>query len=320
VLRIDRGHFGDVKLDGSKVALLYAWPGPIFEGKGEMQVIVDEHASERQRDALMKIVHGAETDEGATHWWVYRSMTDTVHETLIKPIEFDVDLEGRAARVVIPGVLESVGRPIVSPATGQEHRVRIDIPNGIEFERAEIGSATTSAVGAIRLDLTTPTGSSTDSGTPARASFTLSDDVSAWRSPSASTRSLADDRRSRDRRHHHQRIRAARRRRGDERARHDADAARHGNAATGVDVRICGADVRDVVADDDVDDVAERGSVLLLVSALNRKASPDRRPYGATALFAAGYLVALGGFQRRGRCHAGVAHRERQPVVDARRW
>jgi len=153
VLRIERGHFGDVKLDGSKVALLYAWPGPIFEGKGEMQVIVDEHASERQRDALMKIVHGAETDEGATHWWVYRSMTDTVHETLIKPIEFDVDLEGRAARVVIPGVLESVGRPIVSPATGQEHRVRIDIPNGIEFERAEIGSATTSASAAIRLDL-----------------------------------------------------------------------------------------------------------------------------------------------------------------------
>ena len=137
-----------------KVALLYAWPGPIFEGKGEMQVVVDERANERQRDALMKIVHGEETDEGATHWWVYRSMTDTVHETLVKPIEFEVDLEARTARVAIPGVLESVGRPIVSPATGQQHRVRIDIPSGIEFERAEIGSATTSATTAIPLDLT----------------------------------------------------------------------------------------------------------------------------------------------------------------------
>ena len=154
VLRIERGHFGDVTLDGLKVALLYAWPGPIFEGKGEMQVIVDERADELQRDALMKIVHGEETDEGATHWWVYRSMTDTVHETLVKPIELEVDLEARTARVAIPGVLESVGRPIVSPATGQQHRVRIDIPNGIEFERAEIGSATTSATTAIRLDLT----------------------------------------------------------------------------------------------------------------------------------------------------------------------
>ena len=36
--------------------------------------------------------------------------------------------------------------------------------------------------------------------------------------------------------------------------------------------------------------------VLLLVAALNRKASPGRRPYGATALFAGGYLVAWAGF------------------------
>jgi hypothetical protein len=154
VLRIDRGHFGDIKLDGLTVALLYAWPGPIFEGKGEMQVIVDDRANGRQREALTKIVHGEETEEGATHWWVYRSMSDTVHETLVKSIEFDVDIDARTARVAIPGVLESVGRPIVSPATGREHRVRIEIPNGIEFERAEIGSATTSASTVIRLDLT----------------------------------------------------------------------------------------------------------------------------------------------------------------------
>jgi len=153
VLRIDRGHFGDVSLGGLNIALLYAWPGPIFEGNGEMQVIVDERADPHQRRALTRIVHGEETDEGATHWWVYRSMTETVHETLVKPIKFDVDVDARTASVAIPGVLESVGRPIISPATGQEHRVRINIPNGIEFEDAEIGSATTSVTAAIRLDL-----------------------------------------------------------------------------------------------------------------------------------------------------------------------
>jgi predicted metal-binding membrane protein len=36
--------------------------------------------------------------------------------------------------------------------------------------------------------------------------------------------------------------------------------------------------------------------VLLLVAALNRRASPGRPPYGATALFAAGYLLAWAGF------------------------
>jgi hypothetical protein len=153
VLRIERGHHGPTLLDGLSAAMIYAWPGPIFEGKGELQAIIDERANAAQRSALARVLMGEDTVEGATHWWVFRSMSDTVHETLYKPIEFDVDLEARTARVAIPGILESSGRPIVSPATGQAHRVRIDIPNGIEFEQAEIGSATTSARAAIKLDL-----------------------------------------------------------------------------------------------------------------------------------------------------------------------
>ena len=76
-----------------------------------------------------------------------------MHDPLFKPIEFEVDIDARTAKVRIPGVLEAEGRPIKSPATGQPHRVRIEIPNGIEFERAEIGSASTMATGAIALDL-----------------------------------------------------------------------------------------------------------------------------------------------------------------------
>ncbi len=153
VIRIDRGHFGEVKLDGLNVAVLYAWPGPIFEGNGALQAIIDERADAGQRDALTKVLHGEETDDAATHWWVFRAMSSTLHETLFKPIEFEIDIEARTARVAIPGVLESTGRPIRAPHGGDEHRVRIDIPNGIEFELAEIGSASTKATGAIELDL-----------------------------------------------------------------------------------------------------------------------------------------------------------------------
>ena len=153
VIHVGKGHFGKVKLDGLKAALIYAWPGPIFKGHGEMQVIVDERADARQREALNRVLQGEETDEAATHWWVYRAMCDTVHETLVKPIEFEMDIEARTARVTIPGVLTSTGRPIKSPATGAEHRVRIDIPGGIEFAVAEIGSASTKAKGPIKLDL-----------------------------------------------------------------------------------------------------------------------------------------------------------------------
>jgi hypothetical protein len=152
VLRIERGRFGETSLDGLAVALLYAWPGPIFEGNGELQLVIDQRASGEQREALLKVLMGEETDEAATHWWVYRAMSSRVHPPLLKPIDFEVDLEARTARVDIPGVLQSIGQPIKG-AGGQEHRVRIEIPNGIEFETAEIGSATTAAKGAITLDL-----------------------------------------------------------------------------------------------------------------------------------------------------------------------
>jgi hypothetical protein len=153
VLRIDKGHHGDVTLDGLTVALVYAWPGAVFQGGGEMQAIISEQADQRQREALVRIVHGEDTEEAATHWWVYHAMCDKVHDPLFSPIEFEVDMESRTARVSIPGVLESEGRPIRSPATGSEHRARIDIPSGIEFELAEMGSTVARATGAITLDL-----------------------------------------------------------------------------------------------------------------------------------------------------------------------
>jgi hypothetical protein len=53
----------------------------------------------------------------------------------------------------MPGVLESTASPIRSPATGAEHRVRINLPNGIEFDVAEIGSGTTKTMASVALDL-----------------------------------------------------------------------------------------------------------------------------------------------------------------------
>ena len=153
VLHIDKGHFGDVDLAGLRAALLYDWPGPIFEGNGQMQAIIGENASAEQRAALKKVLHGEETDEAATHWWVFHAMSSKVHETLYKPIDYEIDIDERTAKVSIPGILEATGRPIRNPYDGGEHRVRIDIPGGIEFELAEVGNASSKANAAIKLDL-----------------------------------------------------------------------------------------------------------------------------------------------------------------------
>ena len=118
-----------------------------------MQAIIDERADPAQRAALSAILHGEETREGATHWWVFRAMSSAVHETLFRPIDFEIDVDGRTARAGIPGLLEAVGAPIRSQVSGDRHRVRIDLPDGIEFEIAEIGSGSTKAAAALVLAL-----------------------------------------------------------------------------------------------------------------------------------------------------------------------
>ena len=89
----------------------------------------------------------------ATMWWVYAAMSPNKLEPLFKPIEFEVDVDGRRARLVVPGIVESSGEPIRNPVTGAEHRVRIDLPHGFEYRLAEVGSGRTKATGQIKLDL-----------------------------------------------------------------------------------------------------------------------------------------------------------------------
>ena len=153
VMEITKGHFADVDLTGVKMGVVYAWPGPIYEGNGEMQVIIDEAASKEQRRALETVLTGGETDDEATHWWVFRAMCPTLHDTIYAPIEMDADMEARRAKVRIGDVLTSEGRPIKPPHSDGEHRVRIDMPNGIEFSIAEVGNASTRSSTAIKLNL-----------------------------------------------------------------------------------------------------------------------------------------------------------------------
>ena len=152
-IRIDEGHFADVRLEGLRAAVLAATPGTLHEGNGTMQLVIDERADARQREALLKILSGEETEEMATIWWVLGAMCPTKLEPLFKPISFEVDVEARRAHCEIPGFLEMSGEPIRNPVTGAEHRVRIDLPDGFEYRIAEIGSGSTRCAGPIELDL-----------------------------------------------------------------------------------------------------------------------------------------------------------------------
>jgi hypothetical protein len=101
----------------------------------------------------VKILSGQETEEMATIWWVLAAMSPNKLPPLFLPIEFEVDVDARRARLNIAGLLEATGEPIRNPVTGAEHRVRIDLPHGFEYRIAEVANGTSKATGAIKLDL-----------------------------------------------------------------------------------------------------------------------------------------------------------------------
>ena len=150
---IDKGHYGDVSLDGLTVAMAVKWPGPIHEGKGQCQPVVDSSASPAQREALLKIMSGMDTDPGATIFAVFATTYEKVHDPIFAPIHFENDVDGRVGKIRVGDVLQVEGTPIRNPITGEEHRVRIDLPNGFEYEIAEIGSGTSHSRGNVVIDL-----------------------------------------------------------------------------------------------------------------------------------------------------------------------
>ena len=135
---IIEGSYGDTSLAGVRYAQVYHWDRPIHEGDGWRRLILDARATPAQREAIEVLTSGA---AGHPAFEIFAAMTPHVLEPLVASIEFACDRERRRARVFIAGVAESRIEPIRNFATGEEHRARIDLPNGFEFRRAEMGDS-----------------------------------------------------------------------------------------------------------------------------------------------------------------------------------
>lgn len=137
---IEEGHFGGTDLSGLRWAGMYHWPGPLHEGNGTLLPIVDERADAKQREALLTIMSGQEQSEGAV-FFIFASLVSKVLEPKFAPIEFEFDLKKRTAHCRIPGILETASEPIKNPVTGEPHRILINMPEGFEYEEAEVAAA-----------------------------------------------------------------------------------------------------------------------------------------------------------------------------------
>jgi hypothetical protein len=151
-MRIDEGHFGEVRLDGLHWASLLAWPGPIHHGEGECQAIVDERADERQRAASLTILAGDETAPAATIFNALAATLTKIHKPQFKPILFAADMEARVGHFSIPGFAEARAEPILNPVTKSPHRARVTLPHGFEYIEAEFGNSATRTQGPVSFE------------------------------------------------------------------------------------------------------------------------------------------------------------------------
>lgn len=150
-MHIKKGHFGPTKLDGVKFAATVDFPGALHEGNGQLQPIIDQGASPAQREALFGIMSGKNSAEG-TLFHIFSLIVTKIHEPLFVPIEFSFDKNGRVARLVAKGVLETDVEPIKNPVTGAPHRIQVTMPEGFEHRAAEIASANIQSTGAIKFN------------------------------------------------------------------------------------------------------------------------------------------------------------------------
>lgn len=150
---IEDGFHGDTRLDGLRIAMIAAWPGAIHEGGGQCVPIIDERATPQQREALLRIMSGEDTEPGATFFAVFATTFDAVHDPVFTRIDFDLDIDGRTARIVIPGWMDARGEPIRNPVTGDEHYARITLPHGFEYDMCEVGRGWAETTGPIKLSL-----------------------------------------------------------------------------------------------------------------------------------------------------------------------
>jgi len=152
-IQIDRGHHGSTKLDGLRIACVFKWPGPIHEGHGEVIAFVDEKADPKQREALLRIMTGQDTEPFATVFAVFASTIEKMHDPVFTKIDFEVDVEGRNGRLFIKDYIDMKGEPIRNKATGKESRAQIVLPDGFEYTVAEIGSASSRTTGPVRVEI-----------------------------------------------------------------------------------------------------------------------------------------------------------------------
>lgn len=150
-MHITKGNYENTSLDGLTFVVTVQFPGPLHEGNGQAQPIIEERASPAQREALFNIMSGGNSAEG-TLFQIFSVIVSKMHEPIFAPMSFQFDKTARTARLSIPGVLETDVEPIKNPITGASHRIQVVMPEGFEHREGEVASSNIESSGAIKFE------------------------------------------------------------------------------------------------------------------------------------------------------------------------
>lgn len=130
---IQEGNYGDIGLDGLDVVYTASWPKAIHEGNGTMQLFISKSASEKQRDALVKIFSGEAKGEG--HFAVFRP----TFKYLLEPqfVDINTKIDGKRSSFSVPGIIDVQLESFKNPVTGEEQETKIQLPKGFIFKLAD---------------------------------------------------------------------------------------------------------------------------------------------------------------------------------------
>jgi len=150
-MQIDKGHWGDVNLDGVLIVASFFFPRAMHHGKGRMQPILQDHTNPEQREAIFAIMSGAGQPEG-TMFNILSTVVEEICEPQFTRLEFEWDVKKRTARIHAPDLATATAVPIRNPVTNEEVSVRTVLPKGWTFYEAEVASGTVKSIGANRID------------------------------------------------------------------------------------------------------------------------------------------------------------------------
>ena len=125
----------DVALAGLNFSVFVKWPGAIHEGNGEGLILVDERATEAQRDAIAALVSGQFGNHGAS--WPGRGRRCTGR----RPFRIAYTLTAYRSSLAAGDCMQLESATIKNPVTGADTHPSIVLPEGLIVKGAGLGAS-----------------------------------------------------------------------------------------------------------------------------------------------------------------------------------